>query len=76
MNKARRKVLNAIRNTLGELLSQLEDVRDEENATVDAMPENLQGSQRYEKAAESAASLEEACDSVQQAMDQIDLAVE
>ena len=50
MNKLRRKALDRIAETLNELYEELESLRDEEHDYMDNMPENLQGSERYEAA--------------------------
>ena len=55
MNKARRKNIQDVVNQLEDLKSTLEDLQGEEEEYRDNIPENLQGSERYEKA-------EEACD--------------
>ena len=75
MNNQRRKEVGAIRNKLGELLSRLESLRDDEQAAFDAIPENLAGSQKYEAAEEATTNLDEACESMQQVLDQLDEAV-
>ena len=56
MNKARRKNLQAIIDQLEALKGSLEDLRAEEEEYRDNIPENMQESERYEKA-------DEACDS-------------
>lgn len=50
MNKQRRKSLNKLIEKLEEVKSDLESLKDEEEEYRDNMPENLQGSERYEKA--------------------------
>ena len=69
MNKPRRKTLADIREKLSELRDLLEEVMMEEEEYRDNMPENLQGSERYEKA-------EEACDNLDSARTSIDEALE
>ena len=67
MNKARRKELMNLRARIEELQSEISYIqetlcglRDEEQEYVDNMPENLQGSERMEKAEEAVSNLEEA----------------
>ena len=55
MNKIRRKNLQSIIDQLEELKSSLEDLQAEEEEYRDNIPENMQESERYEKA-------DEACD--------------
>lgn len=72
MNQARRnKLKRAIEhlNTASELV---EDVLDQEQDCVANYPENLQGSQCYEKMEEAADSLDDAIDSITQAVITID----
>lgn len=69
MNKARRAKINSIINGLNDLKSDLELVHDEEEETMENMPESLQGSARYE-------AMEEACDNMSDAMDALDEAIE
>lgn len=57
MNKIRRKNLQSIIDQLEELKGSLEDLQAEEEEYRDNIPENMQESERYEKA-------DEACDPV------------
>lgn len=50
MNKIRRKNLQSIIDQLEELKGSLEDLQSEEEEYRDNIPENMQGSERYEKA--------------------------
>ena len=50
MNKPRRKYLQVLLVQLTEIRDTLEAIKDEEEEYRDNMPENLQGSERYEKA--------------------------
>ena len=52
MNNIRRKSLRDIAEQLEELKASLEELQEEEEEYRDNMPENLQGSERYEAAAE------------------------
>lgn len=72
MNDARRKALRNIIEKLDDLMSDLECLKEEEEDYKDSMPENLQNPERYEKADEAISNLEEACDSLQSAIDYID----
>ena len=53
MNKIRRKSLQAIIDQLEELKGSLEDLQAEEEEYRDNIPENMQESERYEKADEA-----------------------
>lgn len=65
MNKERRKNIQGIADQLEELKGNLELIQEEEEEYRDNIPENLQGSERYEKA-------EEACDALSEAVDNLD----
>jgi hypothetical protein len=75
MNDKRRKEIKSIRDKLGELLSRLETLRDDEQAAFDAIPENLAGSQRYEAAEEATTNLDDACDNLETVLEHLDEAV-
>ena len=62
MNQARRTKIQDVSDQLEELKSALEDVLQEEEEYRDNIPENLQGSARYEAA-------DEACDTLSGAVD-------
>ncbi len=60
MNKARRKSIKAIAGQLDEARCALEGLQAEEEESRDNIPENLQGSERYEKADEACEALGDA----------------
>lgn len=60
MNATRRKMLASLSKKVEELKSALESIMEEEEEYRDNMPENLQGSERYEKADEACYALEDA----------------
>lgn len=68
MNKIRRKNLEEIASRIAELKEELEVLQSEEEDYRDNMPENLQGSERYERA-------DAACDSLSEAVDYLDSAI-
>lgn len=68
MNKIRRKALNAIQEQIDTLRGELECLMEEEEEYRDNMPENLQGSERYEVA-------DSACDNMSSALDSLEEAV-
>ena len=69
MNKPRRKAIDAINEKLESLKEDLENLLAEEEEYRDNMPENLQGSERYETA-------DTACDNLHSAIDSMDEALE
>ena len=83
MNAPRRKNLAKIIAAIEELKSQLDDqktelenINDDEQTAFSNMPENLEGSERYERAEAAAMSMEEAMDALSEALDQLDTCTE
>lgn len=71
MNKARRKNLATIIETLEAMKSSLEDVRDEEESAFDNLPESIQESERGETMQEIVDALYDACDSLEETIDSL-----
>ena len=65
MNKIRRAQIQKLIGKIDEVMFDLEDIQYDEESARDSIPENLQGSERYEKA-------EEACDNLESAMDYLE----
>ena len=76
MNNIRRKAIGKIQEQLDELRSTLQDVLDEEQECFDNIPENLWGSERYEKADEALENLTCAMESIEEAVDYLTEATE
>ncbi len=76
MNNPRRKQLAEISEKLSELRSMLESVKDEEEEYMGNIPENLQSSERYEKAENAVDNLDAALDSLDEAISSIESASE
>lgn len=68
MNKLRRKSLVDIMEKIQEISADLSAILEEEEECKDNIPENLQGSERYEIS-------ESACDSMESAIESLDEAV-
>lgn len=64
MNKARRKKLQEIHNTISEAKECLEILYNDEETYRDNIPENLQNSERYEKAKNATNNIESAISSL------------
>lgn len=60
MNKIRRKALQEIYDKLSDLREELEAIKDEEDESRENMPENLQGSERYEQSETASGNIDEA----------------
>lgn len=76
MNNLRRKTLQDLYNIIADAKDNLDEVRDEEECYKDNMPENLQNSERYEKAEAAVDALENAICSLEEALDSIEEAKE
>lgn len=76
MNKVRRKNLQAIIDQLEELKGSLEDLQSEEEEYRDNMPENLQGSERYELADAACDNLCDAVSNLEEVISSIEAAIE
>lgn len=59
MNAERRKRRDAIREILSAIISDIEELKDDEEGALENMPESLQESERGEKMRENVDSLEE-----------------
>lgn len=76
MNKERRKNLRDIADRLEELKDSLDGLLGEEEEYRDNIPENLQGSERYEKADDAVSNLEEAVNQMEYVIECIETAIE
>lgn len=76
MNNPRRKALNKIKEQIEDLKCLLEELLIEEEDYLNNFPENLQGSERYEKTEKNVSALENAVSSLEEAIDNIDTAIE
>ncbi len=76
MNKERRKSLREIQSKLERLGQDLEVLKEEEEEYRDNMPENLQESDRYQRADEVCDLLQEALENLDNAYQQIEEAAE
>lgn len=76
MNKERRKSLREIQSKLERLGEDLEALKEEEEEYRDNMPENLQESERYQRADEVCDLLQEALENLDNAYQQIEEAAE
>lgn len=60
MNKIRRASIEKVIGMIADARSLLEELKDEEEEYRDNMPENLTGSERYEKADDAVSAMEDA----------------
>lgn len=71
MNKPTRKQLQTIIDKLESLKWELEEISETEQEKLDNIPENLQGSERYERAEEICGYLEDALYSFEELIEHI-----
>lgn len=76
MNNPRRKALQDLYDIISESKDKLDAIRDEEEEYKDNIPENLQGSERYERAEAAVESLADAIYALEEALDSIEEAKE
>lgn len=76
MNKARRKQLADIIESLAPFTAQIEDIGAEEQEAFDAMPEGLQQSARGEASEAAVCAIESAVGALQEAVDFLSEAME
>ncbi len=76
MNKLRRKALQEVFDKLSDLREQVETIMQEEDESRENMPENLQGSERYEQSETASYSIDEAIEYLSSACDSIESAKE
>lgn len=76
MNKARRKALDEVISKIEEAKELLENLQTEEEEYRDNMPENLQGSERYEAADAAVDNMSSAVDALDEAISSIESAQE
>lgn len=76
MNNIRRKKLAKLYEELETSKSLIEEIYDEESEAFDNIPENLEGTERYEKAEEAVDNLDSAISSLEEALEYIKYAQE
>lgn len=76
MNNTRRKKLRTLADQLGEIMTELEMLKEEEKTYLYNIPENLQGSERYEAAESAIDNLDTACDDLYEVINSIEEACE
>lgn len=76
MNNARRKQITNIKAEIEEKLSLLQELQEEEQDYFDNMPENLQYSERGEKAEQTADDLQNIIDEIQSQLEELETVIE
>lgn len=76
MNNDRRKSINELIEQLEGIQSQIEEIKDEEEAYYDVMPESFQNGEKGEKAQSAIDNLDDAMNSVTEALDSLTSAAE
>lgn len=75
MNRERRNTLKKATEYLDRAIDLISEARDDEQASLENLPENLQDSERSETMEYAIENLEEAIDKIDEAKDSIDCAV-
>lgn len=76
MNKARRKRIEALQETLSAVIEELEAIAEEEDESRENIPESLQNSERYEISEMCSSNMSEAIDCISSASDYLEEIVE
>lgn len=76
MNKERRKNINNTIEKLREINETISIILEEEEIYRDNMPENLQNSEKYEKADQACDNLQECIDELESIIDMLEIASE
>lgn len=76
MNNTRRKAIQKIYDRLEELMQDIEALQEEEQEAYDNLPESLQDGERGHAMQEAADNLEYAANSVQEALDYLEEAMQ
>lgn len=75
MNRLRRARLLDVADIISEMIGIFDDIREDEENYADNMPENLHGSQRYERAEEAVDQISEAIEHLEEATESIEEAM-
>lgn len=76
MNNNRRARLNEVKKKIAAILCTIEEIRDEEEAAYENLPESLQVSERGERMYEAIEGLQDLYDNLESAADDIESIVE
>ena len=71
MNKERRKRIAHCIEELSNLREEVAEICSEEQDYMDNMPENMQDGRKYEESEEYTEALDDACDSIDEAIDSL-----
>jgi prefoldin subunit 5 len=76
MNKLQRKDLEGLKEKIGEVMEDIEQIRDDEQDKFDNTPENLQDGEQAEKVYQGIDLLEELIDELNTSKEKIDEIIE
>lgn len=76
MNKERRKRVNDIKEQLLNIRSEIEATKDEEQDAFDNLPESFQGGEKGDKMNEAIENLDQACSSLDEIDEYLELAIQ
>lgn len=75
MNDKRRNLIRGVKTALEDIESRIDIIRDDEEESLDNIPENLQYSDRYERIEAAVDALNDALELVDQLQDKLDDAI-
>lgn len=76
MNKERRKIINYVIKKASDLISDIEEVKADEEQAHDSLPAPLQGADRGQKMLDAIQALDDALDSLDEAITGLNTAAE
>lgn len=76
MNKSRRKRIQELKDKLLDMLTEIEEIRDEEQEAYDSLPESLQDGDKGTKMSEAVDNLESAYSSLEEVAESLEEAIQ
>ena len=76
MNKARRKRIQELKDKLLDMITEIEEIRDEEQEAYDSLPESLQDGDKGTKMSEAVDNLESAYSSLEEVAESLEEAIQ
>ena len=71
MNKVRRTQIQRVSDSISNIITDIETIRDEEDEARESMPENLVGSERYETSEVASDTLQDTIDLLEESVERL-----
>lgn len=71
MNKVRRTQIQRVSDSISNIITEIETIRDEEDEARESMPENLVGSERYETSEVASDTLQDTIDLLEESVERL-----